>query len=123
VVMRAVSEVMLKSAARTAEATAERIGGHFTGGRFLVTVTADPASASVTPHIEGYDEASGNWFTILTGAAIEAVGSVMLTVAPYATAANNVAVAQRLPHRWRFRMAVADTDSMTYSVGAWLDPE
>ena len=55
--------------------------------------------------------------------AIAATGKVTLEVTPYAEEVANEAERRRLPHRWRFRMAVADTDSITYSVCAWLDPQ
>lgn len=120
--MRSASEVLLASAARTATVSVEREGGDYVGVHVIIVVTADPAAAAITPWIEGYDEASGTWITLLEGAAINAVGTTRLEVTPYAEEAANVSARARLPQRWRFRMAVADTDSMTYSVGAWMEP-
>lgn len=114
-----ISTVLLPSGARTAEAIAE-IPRMYSSIQIHIDVTADPAAASITPHIEAWDEASQDWVDLLTGAAITAVGSVTLTVADWVTAAANVAAEQKAPSKCRFRMAVADTDSMTYSVGAWL---
>jgi len=88
----------------------------------IIDVTVDAASGSITPSIEGYDEASGKWITLLTGAAIAATGQVVLEVGPHMADSSNLKRQMALPHQVRFDMAVADTDSMTYSVGAWLSP-
>lgn len=111
------SFVLLESAARTAEATSVQQNTRFRGGHFIIDVTADPSAASITPHIEGYDIASGSWYTILTGSAIAATGTTILRVYPDLAPSANAIADDVLPFRWRFRMAVADTDSMTYSVG------
>ena len=111
--------ILLVSAARTAEIeSAEQTNTRGKGLHVIIDVTVDPALASITPKIQGKDPASGKWYDICVGVAIAATGTTVLKVFPGITAAANVAASDILPAHWRFQMAVADTDSMTYSVGA-----
>lgn len=114
-----IATVLLPSAARTTLQSVE-ITRSYGSIQVIINVTADPAAASITPSIEGWDEASQTWVTLLTGAAIAATGQVILTVAEWVDTAANVALKRKAPPKCRFSMAVADADSMTYSVGAWL---
>ncbi len=93
---------------------------HARGIQVVIDVTVDPALASITPTIEGKDPLSGKYYPLLVGAAIAATGTVVLTVYPGVTVEANLAASEPLPRTWRFSMAVADTDSITYSVGASL---
>ncbi len=72
---------------------------------------------AITPSVEGFDHESETWTTIITGAAIAAVGFVQLKIGLGLTAAANTIVNHEIPSKFRFSMAVADTDSMTYTVG------
>jgi len=114
-----ISTVLLPSLARTT-AQAVEIPRMYSSIQIVINVTLDPAAASITPSIEGWDEAIGDWVTLLTGAAIAATGQTILTVAEWAPTTANVSLTRKAPAKCRFSMAVADTDSMTYSVGAWL---
>ena len=112
------SQVILESAART---TAQ-VSGILQAGEAICTdvvinVTLDPSTASVTPSIQGID-ALGVSYTILTGAAIAATGTTVLRIGKDLTAAANVAANAMLPETWTFSMAVADAESLTYSVTA-----
>ena len=112
---------MLPSAARTAATTSEVItNSDYRGCHIIIDVTVDPASASITPTIQGYDTVSGKYYTLLVGNAIAAVGTTVLRVYPGLTASANVTANDILPSKFRVSMAVADTDSMTYSVSASL---
>ena len=114
---------LLVSAARIAEATTEVTNtAGYKGVVVFIDVTLDPAEASITPHIEGNSGLSDEWYTILTGAAITGTGNTVLRAFPGATAAANTVANDQLPALWRFRMAVADTDTITYSVNAILLP-
>ena len=84
---------------------------------FTIDVTLDAASASITPSIEGFDPLSETWTTILTGAAIAAVGDVQLRIGVGLPVTANLSANYVIPQRFRFSMAVADTDAITYSVG------
>jgi hypothetical protein len=115
------STVLLSSAARTATvATADQSNPECRGVVVIINVTADPASASVVATIQGKDELSGVYYTILTSAAIAAVGTTVLRVFPGATAATNVTANDVLPSTWRVNFVHADTDSITYSAAAQL---
>jgi len=114
-------KTILPLAART---TAQSIDILNEGGRkFLhltIDVTVDPASASITPIIRAKDPVSGKYYDILVGAAIIATGTVILKIGPSLTGAANLVAKDFIPRSWNFQMAVADTDSMTYSVAFQL---
>lgn len=113
---------VLASAARTATANTQFTNTGYKGALIVIDVTLDPSTASITPHIEGYSTLGNDWYTILTGSAIADVGVTVLRVFPGATAVANLVSDDWLPETWRFRMAVADAESMTYSVNAILLP-
>lgn len=112
---------VFSSAARTATPTAVEIQntGNFNTVQFLLSCTADPAAASVTPSIETYDDKAGVWFTLLTGAAFASVSEVVLEVGSAANVAN-VSTVFHPGKRLRVNMTHADSDSITYSVTALL---
>lgn len=112
---------ILASAART---TAQDVDITNNSGRkylhLTIDVTVDPAAASITPTIRGKDALSGKYYDILVGSAIAATGTVILKIGPALTAAANLVANDFIPRLWNFEMAVADTDSMTYSVSFQL---
>ena len=113
--------VLLSSAARTAATTSTDITNtDYRGCHIIIDVTVDPASASITPTIQGLDSVSGKYYTLLVGSAITAVGTTVLRIYPGLVASANVTVNDILPNKFRVSMAVADTDSITYSVSATL---
>ncbi len=116
--IRRQTQVLLASAARTAaivspEFSAEEV----VSSEFVFDISLDPGTASITLTIQGKDPLSGNWYTILAGAAKAAVGTTVMRVGPSIIAAANVAANAILPQLFRVSVAVADTESMTYSVG------
>lgn len=114
-------DVLLVSGARTATtSSAAQTNRDHRGVKVTIHRTASAATPSVVPTIEGYDETSGQWVTLLTGAAITGTGTTTLTLYPGVTASANVAVSDVLPRTWRVTMTAADADSLTYSVGANL---
>lgn len=96
--------------------------GGYVGMRVVIEVTVDGAAASITPTLQGYDELSDSWYTLLTGSAIADVGTTALTVDPRATAAANSVAGLPLPGVWRLNMAVADDDPITYSANVEYYP-
>ena len=113
--------VLLSSAARTAAITSADItNSEYRGCHVIIDVTVDPASASITPTIQGLDSVSGKYYTLLTGSAISAVGTTILRVYPGLGASANAIANDILPNKFRISMAVADTDSITYSVAVSL---
>lgn len=92
-----------------------------TQGHIIVDVSAR-TSGSVTPSIEVYNPASDSWYTILTGAAISSVSTVVLKVGPAFTTASNTVVSDILPQTWRVKLTAASSTVLTASVGANLAP-
>lgn len=87
------------------------------GGIFVIRVSVVPGAApAITPTIQGYDPVSGQYWTILTGAVITAVGTVVLRVYPGLTVVNNLTVSDILPPQFAIDMVHGDSDSATYSV-------
>ena len=114
---------LLASAARTAQTDSDLQRNFSSKGiTIVVDVTVDPALASITPNILMQDPTSGKDVIIWTAAAaLSAVGTTSYQIYPGVIAADfdgTESVSIALPHTWTFRMAVADTDSITYSVGA-----
>lgn len=80
----------------------------------VIDVTAVGVTPSVTPLIEGMDVASGKSWTLLQGAALVAVGTTVLKVAPGLVAAANVAANDIVPERIRLTMTHGNGISITY---------
>lgn len=123
--------VLLASAARTATAysDAQTNDAQYKGVVIFFDCTADPASASHTPSIEVYNPGSNEWETWLSATAKAATGETTWVIHQFT--AGDVSLASNnywditgtdedlapLPAVWRLKMAAADTDSITYSVG------
>jgi hypothetical protein len=92
------------------------------GAHIGVNVTALTGLLPVlTVIIEGQDEASGQWYPLLTSVDIIAAGFTRLTVYPGVTPVLNQAVSNVLPATWRIRYTVAGTGaSVTATFGACL---
>ena len=88
----------------------------------MIDVTAISATPSVTFTIQGKDDLSGKYYTILASAAITGTGTTVLRVYPGLTAAANLTANDVLPGTWRLITTHGDADSITYSVGASLIP-
>lgn len=84
----------------------------------VIDVTAASATPSVVFTLEGKDPTSGKYYTILASSAITAIGTTVLRVHPALTAAANSVAKDMLPRVWRVTATAADSDSLTYSVGA-----
>lgn len=116
-------QVLFASAARTTlQATADQTNLGYKGVIVVIDATAKTATPSVTFTLEGKDLASGKYYTILASAAVTDVGTTVLRAYPGAAASANASTNDRLPKTWRVSVAVADADSLTYSVGAILLP-
>ena len=113
-----VEETILASAARTTLQAVSVTNTRYKGVTIVIDVTVDAAAASITPRIDGWSSLGSDWYNILTGSAIAAVGVTVLRVYPTMTASANLIAVDVLPPTWRFGMAVADADAITYSVNA-----
>ena len=114
-------EIVLASAARTATVTVTLDTRGAAGFYVYLDVTVDPSSAVLTMNIDGFDASANEAFTLLDGAAVNSVSFNVYKVWPGATVVANLAANEWLPDRVNIHIAVADSDSMTYSVSvAWL---
>lgn len=114
-------KTILASAARTATPTAVTVTNPTCRGvMFVIDVTAVTSTPSVTFTIDGYDVAKEDYVNILTSAAITTTGTTVLTIFPGAPVTANVSTNKPLPRQFRIVATHADTDSITYSVGAWF---
>ena len=91
-----------------------------THGQIIINVSAR-TGGSITPSIQGYDPASGTWYTILTGTAISSVSQQVLQVGPNFAASANVSANTILPSLWRV-MLTSSSANLTASVGINLAP-
>ena len=116
------SFTILPSAARTTAQSVDLTNDRARGVYITIDVTVDAATGSITPSVAIIDPVSGAAETIALMTALAAVTRVTLLIYPgtLTAAANDITqiLQAPLPRDWRFVMAVADTDSLTYSVGA-----
>jgi len=117
-----VEVAVLASAARTVTTSSVNLT-NYNGSRLLVivNVTSVTATPNVTPQLLVQDPVSTAYFTAWTaGAPITAVGTTAYYFGDGASGGSFTDIeAFGLPARtWRIRMVHADTDSITYSVGA-----
>jgi len=125
--MEKINSTLYASAARTATPTAESISlvayngpSHLHGIRIIhvvIDVTAITLTPSVVPTIDYYDDTSGKWYNVLTGAAITATGTTVLRIGESMPASANLIATDAVSDNVRVTMTHGDTDSITYSVG------
>lgn len=120
-------DAVLASAARTTAQSETMVMPPGCGGVIIfVKVTVDPSTASITPGLAYTDATAGEVLLWDAAAAIDAVGTFTYLVHPLigATEAGNVTenVPLALPSEFLFDMAVADAESITYSVSAVFLP-
>lgn len=90
------------------------------GVQVVIDMTAVPTVETVTFTIEGKDEISGKYYTILASTAIVAVSTVILRVYPGIVVAANLSANDALPADWRVKATHSASGNFTYSVGANL---
>jgi len=110
--------VLVVSGAYTAAATIEfAVPANATIIEAAIWCTLDPASASVTLSLEGYNPGSDVWESLITAAALATVDTgKFIQVNPWVPSVSNVSAQRAVRRRMRARIVVADTDSFTYSV-------
>jgi len=115
------NKLLLPSVARIATTNSPDIGNLGASGvHIIIDVTAVTATPSVVPTVQAKDPVSGEYYTLLVGAAITATGTTVLKVFPSATAVANLAANDIVPELFRILMTHGDADSITYSVSANL---
>jgi len=113
---------LFASAARTTTVNTEVTNTQYRGVIVVFDWTVEAATSTLTLHIEGKSTLGSNWYTMLSSAALTAVGTTVYRVYPGAIASANLIADDWLPPTWRFRVAVGDADSSTYSANAILLP-
>ena len=116
---------LLASAARTADAYSDPMHNdkRYKGIIIFFNVTLDPSSAAVTPKIEMYDPATGEWEAYMSGTAIDTVDTDTQWIIYPMYKLDNTEINLTdespvpLPLLWRLFMDVANSNSLTYSVG------
>lgn len=112
---------LLASEARTAQASVEVDDNDMVGATFVLDITAGAsASDTVTLNIDGYDEVSGKWYTILDSAALQTNATTAYTVFPSATVTANVSANNFLPQKFRAVVEKNNATAITYSLGVNL---
>ncbi len=115
-------KTVLPSAART---TAQSVDILNEGGRkylhLIIDVTAITATPVLTVTIRGKDPVSGKYYDLLVATTITAVSTRVLKVGPAMAAVANLVADDVVPRSWTVEIAVADTDSATYTVVAQLN--
>ena len=93
------------------------------GGTFTVDITAiSGAGAAATFTVQGKDELSGKYYTILASAALNATGTTVLRVYPGLTASANVTATSILPRTIRVICTITgSTPAVTATVGVSLN--
>lgn len=93
----------------------------YRGLHLVVNVTAVAGTPSISPHIQGKDPVSLNYYDVLVGAAFSTTGTYLYSLGPGVNRITN-GVADYLPVTWRISMVHGTADSVTYSLGGVLFP-
>lgn len=112
--------VLARTAAIPAGPTFSDVYSPRRGGHFIIVTSAPGAAPAITPTIQGFDPILGVWYNILVGAAINTATTTVLRVFPGATNVANSVANDILPPTWRINIAVANSDTLTYGISAFL---
>lgn len=116
---------VLPSAARTVATVSKDVRNQYHRGvRIITDVTALTATGTLTVTIQGKSSLPGSadYYTLLAGATITAVGEQVLTVYPGVTETANVDFSAPLPPIFRVSVAVGNAVSITYSCHVEMMP-
>ena len=117
-------QAVYASAARTATPTAVTVQtGRYNFLHLAIRVTAATATPSVVCTVDGLDPVSGVYYNLLTSAALTESGvpfTRVLKIGPGLPVTADLGANDVLPDTIRVTMTHADSDSITYSVGANL---
>lgn len=116
--MRNRGGTILTSAVRAATVTGQDINNDiYSCVTVILDITAVPGGDTVTLAIQGKDQLSGKYYTILTGAAEAGAATRTYSICPGITVAANVSASQILPAIWRVNVTHSAGTNFTYSVG------
>jgi hypothetical protein len=97
----------------------DQSGRQHDGLELVVNISAQTGTPNTTITIEGKDEVSGNYYTVLASAALAAVATTVLRVFPDSAVTANLAANAALPKVWRVKAVVAGTSPVvTATIGA-----
>lgn len=120
---------LLASSQRTATITSEDIVNHaenlnVRGAYVFLDVTGVQTTPLITLSVQAIDPVSGDYVNVLAATAGVSSSAVYLIYPGIGSAADGVTQVRSypLPASWRVRVAHADADPITYSVGALLAP-
>lgn len=109
---------LLTSAARTTTQNgADTTNYNHRGLHVILDMTESASSPSVTLTVQGKDEISGKYYTILAGAAVTTTTTNIYKVYPGITAAANASASDILPRSFRIIVTANNANTGTYSVG------
>lgn len=103
--------------ATTTQTGADQVNYNGRGVKVVLNM-ATIGTGSVTLAIQGKDAASGQYYAILTGAAIVGNSVNVYTVYPGLPATANVSANDLLPRTWRVVVTANNANATTYTVGA-----
>jgi hypothetical protein len=85
-----------------------------------VTVVANLTftAGNLTIHVQGKDNASGQYYDLLTSAVLSGNATTSYTVYPGVTVSSNVAASAPLPAIWRVEAVIGSTGNVSGTVGA-----
>jgi len=113
------TDVVLPNTARIASLDAPDQRNKLQRGMILVfDITAVPGGDTVLLTIEGKDPISGEYYTILAGAAQVAQATLVMRVYPALVAIANLTANDILPDTWRPTVTHSGAGSFEYSVAA-----
>lgn len=94
------------------------------GAYVVVDITAITGTGpTLTVTLQGKDEVSGKYFTVLASAALNATGTTVLRVYPGLTAAANTVANDVMPLQWRIKTDIGGTGpAVTATISAFTIP-
>jgi len=116
------SLTLLASAARTVTVASDDQTNNDNRGVHVVLDVTNAGTGNVTLTIQGKDELSGKYYTLLAGAAVSTNSTNVYKVFPGSTVTANVSANDILPRVWRVSVTHNNSNSITYSVGASVVP-
>ena len=109
------------SAQRTASFDVPIVNPDAWGIQVPIDITANPGGlGSITVTIQGVDKTSGKKYTLLASAALTAVATTVLRVAPGLAVAANLTASDMLPHDVNINITHNNANPITYSIGGQL---
>lgn len=116
-----ISLAALTNSTTTPGQSADQLNPSGRGVKIFTNVTAiSGAGASITVTIQGKDPVSGSYFNILSGTAISAVGTQLLTVYPGLTASANSIASDLVPRTWRISYTLATNTTISCTIGGMV---